>query len=85
MDFSNNAFRAPPKVSEDTMSHANLVMACQWGWTSTPDSEHAQPATSTAPHPTPTTPFNNIAANALHHVKAGSIISCSAHIVSGRI
>ncbi|KAF9695717.1 hypothetical protein EKO04_006384 [Ascochyta lentis] len=60
MDFSNTAFRAPPKVSEDTMSHANLVMACQWGWTSTPDSEHLQPPTSTAPQLAPTTSFNNI-------------------------
>ncbi|KAF2622504.1 hypothetical protein BU25DRAFT_415228 [Macroventuria anomochaeta] len=42
------------------MSHANLVMACQWGWSSTPDSEHAQPTTSTAPQSTSTTPFNNI-------------------------
>lgn len=42
------------------MSHANLVMACQWGWTSTPDSEHAQPAISTAPQQSSTTLFNNI-------------------------
>lgn len=59
MDFSNNAFRALPKVSEDTMSHANLVMACQWGWTSTPDSDSTQP-TTTAPQSTSTTTFNNI-------------------------
>ncbi|KAL1598358.1 hypothetical protein SLS59_007042 [Nothophoma quercina] len=60
MDFSNNAFRALPKVSEDTMSHANLVMACQWGWSSTPDSEHAQPTTSTAPHSASNSLFNNV-------------------------
>lgn len=60
MDFSNNAFRAPPKVSEDTMSHANLVMACQWGWSSTPDSEHGQTITSSAQHSASTTSFNNI-------------------------
>ncbi|KAF3041149.1 hypothetical protein E8E12_008913 [Didymella heteroderae] len=60
MDFSSNAFRAPPKVSEDTMSHANLVMACQWGWSSTPDSEGAQPTMSATPHSTSNTPFNNI-------------------------
>jgi|SRR5690242_1144664 len=60
MDFSNNAFRAPPKVSEDTMSHANLVMACQWGWSSTPDSEHPPSAHSTAPPRTTPTSFNNI-------------------------
>lgn len=60
MDFSNTVFRAPPKVSEDTMSHANLVMACQWGWTSTPDSGHVQPTTITAPQHASTTLFNNI-------------------------
>ena len=41
------------------MSHANLVMACQWGWSSTPDSEHAQPINTTAPQSTSTS-FNNI-------------------------
>ncbi|KAJ4364772.1 hypothetical protein N0V95_000720 [Ascochyta clinopodiicola] len=35
-------------------------MACQWGWTSTPDSEHAQPLTSDVPQLAPTTSFNNI-------------------------
>ncbi|KAH6644583.1 hypothetical protein C7974DRAFT_299694 [Boeremia exigua] len=60
MDFSNNAFRVPPKVSEDTMSHANLVMACQWGWSSTPDSEQVQSTDLTASQSTLNTPFNNI-------------------------
>lgn len=60
MDFSNDAFRAHPKVSEDTMSHANLVMACQWGWSSTPESEHAPPANNSAPQYTASTPFNNV-------------------------
>ena len=41
------------------MSHANLVMACQWGWTSTPDSEHPQSTSSTAPQSSNTS-FNNI-------------------------
>ncbi len=58
MDFSHNAFRAPPKVSEDTMSHASLVMACQWGWSSTPDSEHEPPANTT--QSASTSSFNNI-------------------------
>lgn len=60
MDFSNNAFRSPPKVSADTMSHANLVMACQWGWSSTPGLEHAPPTNSTAPHSATSPSFNNI-------------------------
>jgi hypothetical protein len=37
MDFSANAFNPPTlqsQVSDDTMSHANLVMACRWGWAS---------------------------------------------------
>lgn len=42
------------------MSHANLVMACQWGWTSTPDAEHPLAAHSTAPGLTTSTSFNNI-------------------------
>lgn len=42
------------------MSHANLVMACQWGWSSTPDSERAQPTVSAAPHSASKTPFNNV-------------------------
>lgn len=41
------------------MSHANLVMACQWGWSSTPDSEHAQLIDTIAPQSTSTS-FNNI-------------------------
>jgi hypothetical protein len=67
MDFSNNAFRTPTtisKVSEDTMSHTNLVMACRWGWTSTPDSTgtNAQTpeATSSTTQPDSRLPFNNV-------------------------
>jgi hypothetical protein len=62
MDFSNSAFRAPPKVSEDTMSHANLVMACRWGWTSTPDSNGLQPSgpDSAAPQSSSSGSFNNV-------------------------
>lgn len=59
MDFSTNAFRTPPKVSEDTMSHANLVMACQWSWSSTPDSDRMQSIDHVAPQ-TARTSFNNI-------------------------
>ena len=59
MDFSTNAFRTPPKVSEDTMSHANLVMACQWSWSSTPDSDRTQSIDNAAPQPARTS-FNNI-------------------------
>ena len=61
MDFTNNAFRTAPasKVSNDTISHANLVMLCRWGWTSTPDEGASSPfATSTQPMPTST--LNNI-------------------------
>jgi hypothetical protein len=66
MDFSNNAFRtAAPilKVSDDTMSHANLVMACRWGWTSTPDPNDSSVRT---PHslskPASSSLFNNVRA-----------------------
>ncbi|KAH6333749.1 hypothetical protein HBI37_166220 [Parastagonospora nodorum] len=65
MDFSNNVFSAPastPKVSDDTMSHANLVMACRWGWTSSPDSNGASSQTqvaSSTPQSAPS-PFNNV-------------------------
>ncbi|KAF2024339.1 hypothetical protein EK21DRAFT_78949 [Setomelanomma holmii] len=66
MDFSHNVFRTPassPTVSEDTMSHANLVMACQWGWSKTlePDGTGAQtnnPITVT--QPASTSYLNNI-------------------------
>jgi hypothetical protein len=64
MDFSNSAFRVPrstSKVSSDTMSHTNLVMACRWGWTSSPDANTAWQ--TTAPSTTtqqPPSKFNNI-------------------------
>ncbi|KAI4619160.1 uncharacterized protein J4E87_007748 [Alternaria ethzedia] len=63
MDFSNSAFRAMPnsKVSDDTMSHANLVMACRWGWTSTPDEGANNPfASSSTSQQIPASTFNNI-------------------------
>ncbi|KAF2124737.1 hypothetical protein P153DRAFT_379350 [Dothidotthia symphoricarpi CBS 119687] len=66
MDFSNNAFRVPPstsKVSDDAMSHANLVMACRWGWTSTPGSDNANTQTPLYTSSTPRTAsstFNNV-------------------------
>jgi hypothetical protein len=69
MDFSNTAFRPPlptTKVSEDTMSHANLVMSCQWGWTSTQDSTgtgaRATLQASSATEPASTSPFHNVRA-----------------------
>jgi hypothetical protein len=66
MDFSNNAFRATapiPKVSDDTMSHANLVMACRWGWTSTPDPNDSIALTpQSISKPAFTSPFNNVRA-----------------------
>jgi hypothetical protein len=43
------------------MSHANLVMACRWGWTSSPDPNAASP--TTAPSSTPrqaSSNFNNV-------------------------
>lgn len=55
MDFANSAFQSTPssKVSNDVMSHTNLVMACRWGWTSSPSSERGGAnspfATSTQP------------------------------------
>ncbi|KAH7406773.1 hypothetical protein DE146DRAFT_607424 [Phaeosphaeria sp. MPI-PUGE-AT-0046c] len=61
MDFSNNAFSTPvstSKVSDDTMSHMNLVMACRWGWTST-DSASAQSPQAMSNQPS-TTNFNNV-------------------------
>ena len=65
MDFSNSAFRTAPtsKVSDDVMSHANLVMACRWGWTSSPDADgggaNSPSATSTQPSSSAST-FNNV-------------------------
>ncbi|KAH8728078.1 hypothetical protein GQ44DRAFT_610279 [Phaeosphaeriaceae sp. PMI808] len=40
MGFSSNTFptnTSTSKFSDDTMSHSNLVMACQWGWSRSPD------------------------------------------------
>jgi hypothetical protein len=66
MDFSNNAFRmsAPvPKVSDDTMSHTNLVMACRWGWTSTPDPNDSSARTPRSlSKPASSSTFNNVRA-----------------------
>ncbi|KAL5114254.1 hypothetical protein ACEQ8H_007863 [Pleosporales sp. CAS-2024a] len=48
MDFSNDMFKTAPfnsKAPNDKPSHANLVMACRWGWTSTPDSGGASAET----------------------------------------
>lgn len=65
MDFSSGAFRAPPltaQVSSDTVSHANLVMACRWGWTSSPG-PNAEKQMVAAPSPsqqTPNSSFNNV-------------------------
>lgn len=64
MDFSSNAFRSiPSRVSEDTMSHANLVMSCQWGWTRTQSdgtSAPAPPAAASVLQPTTSPTFNNV-------------------------
>ncbi|KAF1947410.1 hypothetical protein EJ02DRAFT_89082 [Clathrospora elynae] len=66
MDFSNIAFRThpPSKVSDDTISHANLVMACRWGWTSTPDTNTAGAntpfATSSTSQSTSASTVNNV-------------------------
>lgn len=62
MDFSYNAFNTPvsaSKVSDDTMSHTNLVMACRWGWTST-DGTSAQSPLSMSVQTTAVTNFNNV-------------------------
>ncbi|KAF1831665.1 hypothetical protein BDW02DRAFT_40325 [Decorospora gaudefroyi] len=60
MDFSNSAFRIPSsKVSNDTMSHSNLVMSCRWGWTSTEGAKTPVTSSST-PQPPSTSTFNNI-------------------------
>jgi hypothetical protein len=64
MDFSSNAFGIPattPQVSHDTMSHANLVMACRWVWTSTDDGTSAlSPGTASTAQSASTSPFNNV-------------------------
>ncbi|KAH7389771.1 hypothetical protein BKA66DRAFT_414112 [Pyrenochaeta sp. MPI-SDFR-AT-0127] len=67
MDFSNSAFRTPAptsKISDDSMSHANLVMACQWGWTRTSDPNTAAvqtaSSTSSGPQLAPCSSFNNV-------------------------
>ncbi|KAF1995729.1 hypothetical protein P154DRAFT_444837 [Amniculicola lignicola CBS 123094] len=47
MDFSNDIFRAPsavPRLSDDTMNHSNLVMACRFGWAAGPE-DGTQPTT----------------------------------------
>ncbi|KAI8932760.1 hypothetical protein NX059_010249 [Plenodomus lindquistii] len=62
MDFTNDAFRrkAPPcKVSNDTMAHTNMVMACRFGWSSTPEASTTTAGTS-APSITPVSSFNNV-------------------------
>lgn len=65
MNFSNNVFSAPTstKVSDDTISHSNLVMACRWGWTSTPDSDGTSAqmlrVASSIPQSN-SSPFNNV-------------------------
>ncbi|KAF2845987.1 hypothetical protein T440DRAFT_472302 [Plenodomus tracheiphilus IPT5] len=50
MDFTNSAFRtAPPsKVSNDTISHTHMVMACRFGWGRTPDASMRTPTVSTS-------------------------------------
>ncbi|CAO2652485.1 Nn.00g007680.m01.CDS01 [Neocucurbitaria sp. VM-36] len=64
MDFSNGAFQPPgssSKVSNDTMSHTNMVMACRWGWTSTPDpgtTAQTSLLTSSAPQSASAPTFN---------------------------
>jgi hypothetical protein len=65
MDLPDVAFRIAPstsKVSDDTMSHANLVMACRWGWTSAPDPDElrAPKPHMTSSQPVSTTFFNNV-------------------------
>ncbi|KAF1914751.1 hypothetical protein BDU57DRAFT_519921 [Ampelomyces quisqualis] len=67
MDFSGNAFKSPkllPQVSDVTMSHANLVMACRWGWTSRttdPDGANAQTSRATPTvQPASAPSFNNV-------------------------
>lgn len=66
MDLSNTAFRAPAprsNVSNDTISHANLVMACQWGWSKTPEQNGASAQTArpiTSSPPASTSSFNNV-------------------------
>ncbi|CCT61148.1 hypothetical protein IAQ61_005034 [Plenodomus lingam] len=61
MNFANSAFRtAPPsKVSNDTMSHTNMVMACRFGWSSTPETG-AQAPQASAYSSTPVSSFNNV-------------------------
>ncbi|KAH7066802.1 hypothetical protein BKA63DRAFT_571204 [Paraphoma chrysanthemicola] len=66
MDFSNSAFRASApssKFSDDTISHANLVMACQWGWSKTPEQNDTSAQTNhpiTTGPPASASPFNNV-------------------------
>lgn len=67
MDFSSNVFRtlAPPsKVSDDTMSHANMVMACRFGWSSTPDPDaadmHVRSSSLPASQVVSASTFNNV-------------------------
>ncbi|RMZ68601.1 pantothenate transporter liz1 [Pyrenophora seminiperda CCB06] len=62
MDFSNSAFRTAPasNVSNDTISHANLVMSCRWGWTSTPDEGANSPFATSSTQPIPTSTLHNV-------------------------
>jgi hypothetical protein len=58
---SSTAFRIPPRVSADTMSHANLVMSCQWGWSSTQDPNALSPPVATsASRSTANSTLNNV-------------------------
>lgn len=66
MDFSSDSFQPPQNIStfsHDTMDHAELVMACRFGWTRSMgpnDSGHQMPlATQTTPLTEPLTTSSN--------------------------
>ncbi len=78
MDFSNNAFQtgpSVPKLSEDTMSHANLVAACQWTWTRSPDPNNETQTTAPGIQALQLTP-----SSALNNVRTRRFASCQGRL-----
>ncbi|KAF2247045.1 hypothetical protein BU26DRAFT_340562 [Trematosphaeria pertusa] len=74
MDFSNSAFRIPrsaPTLSNDTMSHTQMVQACRFGWAAGPNSN----GTSTPPAP-PSAPPRTPATTSTDDTRSRRLIPC---------
>lgn len=83
MDFSDNIFRDSTPLarpSNDTMSHANLVMACQWSWTRAhPDPSTSSPSAQT-PFGTSLGPPQPIAATTSNNVRTKRFAPCQGRL-----